>query len=130
LKKPATYRDLTDPASPPSTGSEAIERLHKSMEEAKGDMVVDPEFAANLLRKVLDNPDVFVREQKGETSGSIRKIERHTLRGRTNKVKALIYLSDAELEQLESYIKLRGDRGPSDILNQLLCTALGSLRSL
>ena len=88
----------------------------------------DEKFLKALLARCVENPDQFNREKKGEVSGAERKVERHTLKGRTNKTKLILYLSDLEVEQKNSLVKRRGDRSPSDLVNQLLCTALASLR--
>tara|TARA_R100000315_G_C5211808_1_gene125899 strand:- start:45 stop:443 length:399 start_codon:yes stop_codon:yes gene_type:complete len=127
-KKPVSFREIANTVSPPPSPRAAVERLAASIEETKGELMEDEQFLKTLLGKCVENPDQFVREQKGEVSGSTKKIERHSLKGRTNKTKLILYLSDIELEQLNSLVKHRGDRGPSDLVNQLLCTALASLR--
>ena len=129
-KKPSTYRELSDPCSPPSSSVEAAERIMASLETQKGGMLSDQKFLENILRHVVDNPDGFNREVQGEPSASARKVERHSLAGRTNKSKVILWLSDVEKEQLESLVKHRGDRSPSDLINHLLCLALGALRSI
>lgn len=129
-KKPCTYRDLSDADSPPKSSAEAVKRLVDSLESHKGDMLSDPKFLENILRHVVDNPDEFNREIKGEVSAASRKVERHSLRGRTNKTKIVLWLSDVEHEQLQSLVKHRGDRSPSDLINHAICVALGALRKL
>ena len=129
-KKPSTYRELSDPSSPPSSSIEAAERIMASLESQKGDMLSDQKFLENILRHVVDSPDEFNREIQGEPSASTRKVERHSLAGRTNKTKVVLWLSDVESEQLQSLVIHRGDRSPSDLINQLVCLALGALRSI
>lgn len=129
-KKPVLYRELASTSSPPASPREAVERLVAGIEEIKGDMLTDQKFLKNLISKCIEHPDVFVRERKGEPSAAERKVERHSLKGRTNKTKLILYLSDEEVEQLNSLVTHRGDRSPSDLVNQLLCTALATLRIL
>tara|TARA_R110000850_G_scaffold12465_2_gene41843 strand:- start:1156 stop:1554 length:399 start_codon:yes stop_codon:yes gene_type:complete len=128
--KPVSFGDIADPSAPPKTASDAAERLHASLEKVKGSMFDDETFVENILRKCVDSPGSFVRERSGEVSGAEKKIERHTLQGRTNKTKLIVYLSDTELAQLDSLVKQRGDRGKSDLVNQVLCTGLGALRKI
>ena len=52
------------------------------------------------------------------------------MQGRTNHLKAHLYISDADLAQLNAYKELRGDRSANDIINELLCRALAALRAL
>jgi hypothetical protein len=127
-KKPVLYRELAQSSSPPSSPVETAERLVASIKDTKGDILTDEKFLKNLITKCIENPDLFVREKKGEVSGATKKIERHSLKGRTNKTKVILYLSDEEVEQLKSLVSHRGDRSPSDLINQLLCTALATLR--
>ena len=129
-KEPLSFKELGQSDTQPSDATEAAKRLHESMEAKKGEILGDQEFLENLLRQCVDAPDAFVREVKGETSGAEKKVHRHSLRGRTNKTKLIVFLSDVEKEQLDSLVRHRGDRGPSDLVNQLLCTALGALRSI
>lgn len=129
-KKPSTYRDLSDSGSGPSSTAGAVQAVMDSLEQKKGDMLSDSKFLENILRQCLDNPDGFEREKIGEPSASVKKVERHSLRGRTNKTKFIIWLSDIEKEQLESLVRHRGDRSPSDLVNQMVCLALGALRSI
>jgi hypothetical protein len=129
-KEPLSFEELGQSDTQPSDAAEAAKRLHASMESKKGELLDDEQFLENLLRRCVDAPDAFVREIKGETSGAEKKIERHSLRGRTNKTKFIVYLSDVESEQLDSLVRHRGDRGPSDLINQLLCTVLKALRSI
>ncbi|MEK9698333.1 MAG: hypothetical protein VW270_21365 [Candidatus Poseidoniales archaeon] len=127
-KKPVLYRELASTSSPPASPREAVERLVADIEKTKGDILTDQKFLKNLISKCLEHPDVFVRERKGEVSAAERKIKRHSLKGRTNKVKFNCYLSDEEVEQLQSLVEHRGDRSPSDLVNQVICTALATLR--
>ena len=127
-KKPVSFREIANTTSPPPTPRAAVERLAASIEQTKGELMEDEKFLKALLARCVENPDQFNREKKGEVSGAERKVERHTLKGRTNKTKLILYLSDLEVEQLNSLVKHRGDRSPSDLVNQLLCTALASLR--
>lgn len=129
-KKPCTFNDISKPDAPPATALEAARRLHASIEESKGEMMSDEMFLENIMRNAVEEPDSFTRERKGEVSGASKKIERHSLKGRTNKVKLVVYMSDVEKEQLDSLVRHRGDRGPSDLVNQVICTALGALRSI
>ena len=129
-KKPSTYRDLSDPSSPPKNSREAVERIVASLESRKGDFLSDQKFLENIVRHATEHPDEFNREIAGEPSASTRKVERHSLKGRTNKVKVVLWLSDAELEQLQSLVKHRGDRSASDLFNHVACTLLGALRSI
>ena len=71
-----------------------------------------------------------MREVKGEVSAAEMKEKRHTLQGKTNKMKMIIFLSDVEAEQLKSLVSQRGDRSPSDLINQVVCTILGAMRSI
>jgi hypothetical protein len=130
LTKPLTFDEAEDPSSPPTSFMDVLERLESSILIQKATLLEDEDFAGNVLRHVIDNPLGFISEKKGSVSGIERKVERHRLRGRTNKVKVLLYLSDAEVAQINSYVKHRGDRGPSDLVNQLLATALGALRAI
>ena len=127
-KKPILYRELAETSSPPATPREAVERLVASIEGTKGDILTDQKFLKNLITKCIEKPDAFVREKKGEVSAAEKKIDRHSLKGRKNKTKLVLYLSDQELEQLNSLVSHRGYRSPSDLVNQLLCTALATLR--
>ena len=129
-KEPLSFEELGQSDTQPADASEAAKRLHASMEAKKGELLDDQQFLEGLLRQCVDAPDAFVREVKGETSGAEKKVERHSLRGRTNKTKFIVYLSDVEKEQLDSLVRHRNDRGPSDLINQLLCTALKALRSI
>ena len=129
-KEPLSFKELGQSDTQPSDATEAAKRLHESMEASKGELLDDQQFLEGLLRQCVDAPDAFVRELRGETSGAEKKIERHSLRGRTNKTKFIVYLSDVEKEQLDSLVRHRNDRGPSDLINQLLCTALKALRSI
>ena len=128
VKKPVSFREIANTTSPPPSPMAAVERLAASIEQTKGELMEDEKFLKALLGRCVENPDQFVRERKGEASAAERKIERHTLKGRTNKTKLILYLSDLEVEQLNSLVKHRGDRSSSDLVNQLLCTALASLR--
>jgi hypothetical protein len=127
-KKPISYRELTSASSPPPSPRAAVERLAASIEETKGDILTDQKFLKNLVDKCVEKPDSFVRERKGEVSGAEKKIQRHSLKGRTNKTKFVCYFSDEEMKQLWSLVEHRGDRSPSDLVNQLVCTALATLR--
>lgn len=129
-KKPVLYRELASSSSPPASPREAVERLVAGIEGIKGDILTDQKFLKNLINKCVEHPDVFVREKKGEPSAAEKKIERHSLKGRTNKTKFVCYFSDEEMKQLWSLVEHRGDRSPSDLVNQLLCTALATLRIL
>lgn len=129
-KKPSTYRELSDPSSPPKSSVEAAERIVASLESRKGDILSDPKFLENIMRHAVDHPDEFNREIVGEPSASTRKVERHSLTGRTNKTKVVLWLSDVEAEQLRSLVKHRGDRSFSDLINHVICIALGALRSI
>tara|TARA_R110000751_G_scaffold246434_3_gene346393 strand:- start:1526 stop:1942 length:417 start_codon:yes stop_codon:yes gene_type:complete len=128
MKKPVSYKDITSTPIQAATPREAAELLASNIEEIKGEVLEDEKFIKNLLHQCISFPDQFNREKKGETSAAERKVERHTLKGRTNKVKVVLYMSDTEVEQLNSLVKHRGDRGPSDLVNQLLCTAMSALR--
>jgi hypothetical protein len=128
IKKPVSFQEITEATSPPRSPRDAVERLAANIEQTKGELMEDEKFLKTLLGKCIENPDQFVREKQGEVSGAEKKIERHTLKGRTNKTKLILYLSDLEVEPFYSLVKHRGDRGPSDLVNQLLCTALASLR--
>ncbi len=127
-KKPVSFKEIANASSPPPSPREAVERLAASIEQTKGDLLEDQKFLKNLIGRCVENPDSFVREKKGEASGAEKKISRHSLKGRTNKTKLIIYLSNEEVEQLNSLVTHRGDRGPSDLVNQLICTALATLR--
>tara|TARA_R100001163_G_scaffold15963_1_gene14428 strand:+ start:1170 stop:1568 length:399 start_codon:yes stop_codon:yes gene_type:complete len=129
-KKPSTYRELSDPSSPPKSSVEAAKRIVASLECRKGDILSDPKFLESIVRHALDHPDEFNRERVGEPSASTKKIQRHELSGRTNKLKLTCWLSDAEFDQMESYREHRGDRSHSDMWNQVICLVLGALRSL
>ena len=127
-KKPVSFREIASASSPPPSPQAAVERLAASIEQTKGDLLEDEKFLKNLIARCIENPDSFTREQKGEVSGAEKKIQRHSLKGRTNKTKLIVYLSDEEVEQLNSLVTHRGDRGPSDLVNQLICTALATMR--
>lgn len=127
-KKPVKYKELSNASSPPQSPIAAVERLAASIEETKGDLLNDQRFINNLIKKCVEEPDSFTREIKGEVSGAERKIKRHSLKGRTNKTKMILFLSDEEVAQLDSLVEHRGDRSPSDLVNQLVCTALATLR--
>ena len=129
-KKPIGYKELTVSSSPPPTPVEAVERLAASIEETKGELLEDQKFLKNLLQKCVENPDSFVREKKGEVSDAEKKIKRHSLKGRTNKLKLVCYFSDEEMKQLWSLVEHRGDRSPSDMVNQIVCTGLAALRMI
>ena len=127
-KKPILYRELTDANSPPPSPRAAVERLTAGIEGTKGDILTDQKFLKNLIDKCIESPDSFVRERKGEVSGAEKKIKRHSLKGRTNKLKLVCYFSDEEMKQLWSLVEHRGDRSPSDMVNQIICTGLAALR--
>jgi len=127
-KKPVSYKELASSTSPPPSARAAVERLTAGIEESKGEFLNDQKFVHNLIKKCVDNPDFFTREKKGEVSGAEKKIKRHSLKGRTNKTKLILYFSDEEMKQLWSLVEHRGDRSPSDLVNQLVCTALATLR--
>jgi hypothetical protein len=127
-KKPVSFQEIANTSSPPSNPRMAVERLAANIEQTKGDLLEDQKFLKNLIAKCVEKPDSFTREKKGETSGAEKKIARHSLKGRTNKTKVIIYLSDEEISQLESLVFHRGDRGVSDLINQMVCTALAMLR--
>jgi hypothetical protein len=127
-KKPVLFREIASASSPPPSPMEAVERLTASIEQTKGDLLEDQKFLKNLISRCVENPDSFVREKKGEVSGAEKKIKRHSLKGRTKKTKLIVYLSEEESQQLDSLVTHRGDRGPSDLVNQLICTALATLR--
>tara|TARA_R110000744_G_scaffold315267_1_gene422171 strand:+ start:150 stop:548 length:399 start_codon:yes stop_codon:yes gene_type:complete len=129
-KRPITFREISSVSSPPPTPRAAVERLAASIEQTKGDLLEDQKFLKNLISRCVESPDSFARERKGEVSGAEKKIERHSLKGRTNKTKLIIYLSEEETKQLASLVNHRGDRGPSDLVNQLICTALATLRMI
>lgn len=129
-KEPLSFQQLGEPENSPSDAIDAAKKLHESMESKKGEILLDQEFLENLLRNCIEAPDAFVREISGETSAAERKVERHSLKGRTEKVKLIVYLSSVEKEQLDSLVRHRGDRGPSDTINQMICTALKALRSI
>ena len=112
MKKPVSYKDITSTPTQAATPREAAEILASNIEEIKGEVLEDEKFIKNLLHQCISFPDQFNREKKG----------------RTNKVKVVLYMSDTEVEQLNSLVKHRGDRGPSDLVNQLLCTAMSALR--
>lgn len=129
-KEPISFEELGESDSQPADAVEAAKRLHESLESSRAGLLDDQEFAANLLAQCIDSPDTFVREIKGETSAAERKVERHSLRGRTVKLKLVIYVSPEQHDQLKSISRLRGDRGPSDTVNQFVCTALKGMRSI
>ena len=129
-KKPIKYSELTKVNSQQPTPVEAVERLTVSIEETKGELLEDQKFLKNLITKCLDNPDSFVRERNGEPSAAEKKIKRHSLKGRTNKLKITGYFSDEEMKQMWSLCEHRGDRSPSDMWNQVICTALAALRMI
>ena len=124
-KKPLTYKDISDSGAKPKSSTDAVKRIVDSLESRKGDILTDQKFLENLIRHCVDSPDSFTREIPGEP-----KVERHSLRGRTNKSKLVIWLSDVEKEQLQALVRQRGDRSPSDLVNHLVCLALGALRSI
>ena len=127
-KKPVLYKELATSASPPPSTRAAVERLAASIESSKGELLNDQKFLHNLIKKCTEDPDSFTREKKGEASAAEKKIKRHSLKGRTNKEKLVLYFSDEEMKQLWSLVEHRGDRSPSDLVNQLVCTALATLR--
>ena len=127
-KKPISYKDITECTSPPPSPVEAVERIAASINQSKGKMLDDQKFLKNLVKKCVENPDSFVRERKGEASAAEKKVERHSLKGRTNKLKLTCYFSDEEMKQMWSLVEHRGDRSPSDMWNQMICTALATLR--
>ena len=129
-KKPIVYNELTKANPQPPTPVEAVERLTANIEETKGELLLDQKFLKNLIIQSIENPDSFVREKKGESSAAEKKIKRHSLKGRTNKLKIITYHSDEEMEQMWSLVEHRGDRSPSDMWNQVICTALAALRML
>ena len=129
-KKPLTYKDISDSGTKPKCSTDAVKRIVDSLESRKGDILTDQKFLENLIRHCVDSPDSFTREIPGEPSAAERKVERHSLRGRTNKSKLVIWLSDVEKEQLQALVRQRGDRSPSDLVNHLVCLALGALRSI
>jgi hypothetical protein len=100
-KKPVSFREIASASSSPPSPMEAVERLTASIEQTKGILLEDQKFLKNLLSKCVENPDAFVREKSGESSGAEKKIKRHSLKGRTNKVKLIVYLSDEEVTQLK-----------------------------
>ena len=129
-KKPVSHSELSCTGDPPRNAMQEIERIHASIETTKGELVLDPKFLENITRKVISDPGSFVREVKGEVSAAEMKEKRHTLQGKTNKMKMIIFLSDVEAEQLKSLVSQRGDRSPSDLINQVVCTILGAMRSI
>lgn len=127
-KKPVSYRELATSSSPPPSPRAAVERLTASIEASKGELMEDQKFLNNLIKKCTEEPGSFTREIKGEVSAAEKKVKRHSLKGRTNKTKLICYFSDEEMKQLWSLVEHRGDRSPSDLVNQLVCTALATLR--
>ena len=102
-KKPVSFKEIANASSPPPSPREAVERLAASIEQTKGDLLEDQKFLKNLIGRCVENPDSFVREKKGEASGAEKKISRHSLKGRTNKTKLIIYLS--RLSSRQKYLR-------------------------
>lgn len=129
-KKPVSYKDLAMSSSPPHTPMEAVERITANIEQLKGELMEDQKFLYGLIKNAVENPDSFVREKKGEPSAAEKKEKRHSLKGRTNKIKFTCYFSDKQMKQLWSLVEHRGDRSPSDMVNQILCTGLVAMETL
>jgi hypothetical protein len=125
-KKPVSPRDLEE-GSPPSDTLGLAERVTNKVRSAKADLLLDPDFAGELLRQTIEGPSNFPHDT-GAGMGAL--IKRHSMQGRTNHMKVHLYVSDADLAQLTAYKELRGDRAVNDIINELLCRALAALRTL
>ena len=90
-KKPVSPRDLEEGA-PPSDTLGLAERVTDKVRSAKADLLLDPDFAGELLRQTIEGPSNFPHDT-GAGMGSL--IKRHSMQGRTNHLKAHLYISDA-----------------------------------
>ena len=126
-KKPVSPSDLEDADSPPASALDYVERVADDLRRSKGELLSDEEVMGELLRQTVDGPSTFPSEGGG---GMARLIRSHSLKGRTNKIKVFLWLSDNEMAQMTTYKDVRGDRTMNDMINELVCRALAALRSI
>jgi len=130
IDKPLTPKDLEDAAAPAKSPSEIAERIAEKLLSAKSELLTDETFLANITYQALKGPSTFPREDAKQAGGVQVKIKKHSLKGRTNKIKVMLWLSDSEVEQLTAYRDERGDRTVADLVNEVVCRALAALRAL
>jgi hypothetical protein len=124
-RKPITHGELEDSGELPSSPTDVAERIADDILSAKADLLTDREFLGNIFRHAISGSSSFPREAGG---GMEKKISRHAMKGRTEHVKVHLYLSESELRMLRSFVTQRGDRNESDLVNEIVCKALSSMR--
>ena len=124
--KPINKKDLEQSGTEPESVDDVVDQLADKLHSAKAEMLTDPEFLSGMLRQAVAGSS-FPTEGN---SGVGEKIRKHNLAGRHKRQKIYLFLSETELDQLNSYRKQRGDRSVSDLVNEMLCRALAALRIL
>ena len=124
--KPIDKKDLEHSGTEPESVDDVVDQLADKLENAKAEMLTDPEFLSGMLRQAVAGSS-FPTESKG---GVEEKERKHNLAGRTKRIKIYLFLSETESDQLNAYKKQRGDRSVSDLVNEMLCRALAALRIL
>ena len=127
MKKPVKKEAIAADCGKDLTSvEEATELVTEGLARTKAQIWGDEEFLKKVLQHCIDSPELVVRESKQVDE----KEKQLSIRGRTKRVKFYIYLSPAELEQLEGLKRIRGDRSVSDLLQQYIVLGLASLRAL
>ena len=124
--RPTNKKDLEHSGTEPESVDEVVDQLADRLHSTKAEMLTDPEFLAGMLRQAVAGSS-FPTEGMG---GVQEKERKHSLAGRTKRIKLYVFLSETEFDQLTSYKKQRGDRSTSDLINEMLCRALAALRIL
>jgi hypothetical protein len=127
MKKPVSKEDLAACQGEGVTSiDQATELVTHGLERAKAHLFTDEEFLSKVFRHCMDSPELVVREIKEVAEKETQLL----IRGRTNKLKLIVFLSDAELEQWNSIKKLRGDRTLNDSAQAFIVLGLASLRAI
>ena len=130
LDNPITPKDLEDAAAPAKSPSEIAERIAEKLLSAKSELLTDETFLAIITQQALKVPSTFPLEDAKQAGGVQVKSKKHSLKGRTNKSKGMLWLSDSEVEQLTAFRDERGDRTVAALVNEIVCRSLAALRAL
>jgi len=128
VSKPVTHNDLEDSGEETLSPADAVVRLSQGLVEAKASLMADDRFIGNLFRQIVSNEQTNFPHEG--TKGVENLIYRHSLKGRTKKVRINIYLSEQEWHELNELRKERRNRSIGDFVNELICRALAAIRAL
>ena len=126
MKKPIKPNSLCETDAPVQTISRAVEKLVDRADAERADLLLDDDFLEGVLKQLLDDSP-FPRVD-GEGFGEWEK--KSHLEGRTKKIKAILFLSDSEFEQVRAIARARGSRSHYDLINELVVRVLAAARMI